>query len=114
MRQCVGPSQTVVIAPGPSLGRPRPVKGDQRRPPPTGAAAHTRRSPKSICDTGTAMPKPGDCSSLGILSEELRPVRGLVVVECPAKHGGAAGNAGRELIPADEAHMGRDADQSGD
>lgn len=54
--------------------------------------------PELICDTDSTMPKPGDCSSLGILSDELRAVRGLVVVERPPKHSGPAGDTGRELL----------------
>jgi hypothetical protein len=50
----------------------------------------------------------------GVLGEELRAVRSLVIVERLPKHGGPAGNAGSKVLPAMEAHMLGDPDQAGD
>ncbi len=47
------------------LGRPRSPSTDRQRPLPTAVAGDTRRSPISICDTGTAMPKPGELAASG-------------------------------------------------
>lgn len=45
---------------GPSLGRPRPTNADSRHPRVTTPTPLWPGAPEMICDTGNAMPKPGD------------------------------------------------------
>lgn len=56
------PTDPRLITSGPSLGRPMSTNADRRHPRVTAPTLLRPGLPESICDTGTAMPKPGELS----------------------------------------------------